>query len=91
MAEEPLKCVDCGTEFLIEQPLFQIINEKLVSMLIFVHPYQAACPKCGTAYRFELAGLKGAVMGWKKLEAADQPAIVAPPSTLDFRKLKQKN
>jgi hypothetical protein len=89
MAEQVMKCVVCSKDFSLDVPQFQIINEKLVSMLVFAHEQQPLCPHCGTPYRFELIGLKGAVFGFKKVEErVEGPKIISPPMDLDFSKLK---
>jgi len=85
-----MKCVDCGKEFELEMPQHEVVNAMSVSMLIFAHPTMPCCPHCGTAYRFEIAGVKQAVFGFKKfvLEKSEESRIIVPDG-VDFSRLKQ--
>lgn len=88
MAATVLKCVDCGMEFETETPQHEIVNAVSVSMVVFSHPMIPCCPKCGTAYRFEVAGLKQAIFGFKKVGLPGQ--IEVPSISLDLSMLKKK-
>lgn len=87
-----MRCVDCGKEFDVDMPQHEVINQMTVSMVVFAHPQLACCPHCGTAYRFEVAGLKSAVFGFKKFELPkqeDASRILVPDLAIDFSKLKK--
>lgn len=70
-----IKCLDCGTEFPVEDPKSKILQEGTLAVCVLTSQV-AECPKCRAPHtpRISRVGWK---MNWLKCEQP-APAIVIP-------------
>jgi hypothetical protein len=47
----------CGNEVEVLEPRLELINQLTVSMIIWAHPEQTACDRCGMAFIPLIAGI----------------------------------
>jgi hypothetical protein len=77
-----IECDNCKLPFEGIAPLAEVINSRLISSVMLLHPEREVCPRCGTSYEFKLAGVSGYQYKYVPAQTPNPARIITPPSKL---------
>lgn len=70
-----VKC-DCGNEVELDEPRLELVNQLTISAIVWAHPEQTACDRCGMAFvpMFNGIPIDGMKCSYRQVSASELPS-----------------
>ena len=83
--QEQITCPKCTTPFQVTLPSMVILNNEIVSTVVWPHEEPQTCPNCQQDFQFAIQQIRGISYVYMPVESRKKPEeriIVVPPGAM---------